>query len=79
MKIQKVVFVLIGMILFTGMASAQQVKTDYDRGANFAQYKTYFGNTLRRKIPWMSIASRMPSMPPWQQKAGAAQARLHKG
>jgi Domain of unknown function (DUF4136) len=42
MKMQKIVVVLIGLILlFAGQASAQQVKTDYDRSANFAQYKTY--------------------------------------
>jgi uncharacterized protein DUF4136 len=42
MKMQKVAFVLIGMMLLSaGKASAQQVKTDYDRTANFAQYKTY--------------------------------------
>jgi hypothetical protein len=42
MKIQKFVVGLIGlMLLFAGRASAQQVKTDYDRSANFAQYKTY--------------------------------------
>jgi len=42
MKMQKIVFVLIGLtLLFAGNASAQQVKTDYDRSANFAQYKTY--------------------------------------
>src|SRR6202008_3100439 len=42
MKRQKVVFVLMGMmLLFAGKLSAQQVKTDYDRAANFAQYKTY--------------------------------------
>ena len=29
------------MLLLAGIASAQQVKTDYDRSANFAQYKTY--------------------------------------
>src|SRR6202140_1931074 len=29
------------MLLFGGKLSAQQVKTDYDRSANFAQYKTY--------------------------------------
>ena len=35
-------FVLTGiMLLLAGIASAQQVKTDYDRSANFAQYKTY--------------------------------------
>jgi Domain of unknown function (DUF4136) len=42
MKMQKVAFVLIGMmLLFAGKASAQQVKTDYDRSANFAQYTSY--------------------------------------
>src|SRR6266850_6000115 len=42
MKLQRVVFVLIGMMfLFAGKSSAQQVKTDYDRSANFGQYKTY--------------------------------------
>jgi hypothetical protein len=42
MKMQKIVFALIGLMLFfSGRASAQQVKTDYDRSANFAQYKTY--------------------------------------
>jgi hypothetical protein len=42
MKMQKIVIVLIGlMLLFASKVSAQQVKTDYDRGANFAQYKTY--------------------------------------
>jgi Domain of unknown function (DUF4136) len=29
------------MLLLAGKVSAQQVKTDYDRSANFAQYKTY--------------------------------------
>src|ERR1700704_1988773 len=42
MKMQKVVVVLIGlMLLLAGKVSSQQVKTDYDRSANFAQYKTY--------------------------------------
>ncbi len=42
MKVQKVALSLIAlMFLFAGVASAQQVKTDYDRGTNFAQYKTY--------------------------------------
>jgi hypothetical protein len=49
MKIQKVVFFLLGMILLAGMASAQQVKTDYDRGANFAQYKTYSWEQVKTK------------------------------
>ena len=42
MKLQRAVFVLMGvMLLLAGKSSAQQVKTDYDRSANFAQYKTY--------------------------------------
>jgi uncharacterized protein DUF4136 len=42
MKMQKMIAILIGMLLlFAGKASAQQVKTDYDRSAKFAQYKTY--------------------------------------
>src|SRR5260370_37048672 len=49
MKIQKVVFVLIGMILLAGAASAQQVKTDYDRSTSFAQYKTYSWAQVKTK------------------------------
>ena len=42
MKMQKKVIVFIGLVLFLANASfAQQVKTDYDRAANFSQYKTY--------------------------------------
>jgi hypothetical protein len=42
MKKQKILVVLVGLtLLFAGNAAAQQVKTDYDRSANFAQYKTY--------------------------------------
>ena len=42
MKTQRVWLFLTVLFLaaFTATASAQQVKTDYDRGANFAQYKT---------------------------------------
>jgi hypothetical protein len=42
MKKQRILVVLVGLtLLFAGNAAAQQVKTDYDRSANFAQYKTY--------------------------------------
>jgi hypothetical protein len=42
MKSQRAVFVLMGiMLLFAGKLLAGQVKTDYDRDANFGQYKTY--------------------------------------
>jgi hypothetical protein len=37
------------MFLFAGRASAQQVKTDYDRSANFAQYKTYSWEHVKTK------------------------------
>ena len=50
MKMQKFAFGLIGlMFLFAGVASAQQVKTDYDRGTNFAQYKTYSWENVKTK------------------------------
>src|ERR1700688_3304284 len=50
MKLQKVVFVLMGMmILFASTASAQQVKTDYDRSANFGRYKTYSWEQVKTK------------------------------
>lgn len=52
MKMQKAVSVLMGMMfLFAGIASAQQVKTDYDRSANFAQYKTYTWEHVKTKDP----------------------------
>ncbi|HEY2544832.1 MAG TPA: DUF4136 domain-containing protein [Candidatus Acidoferrum sp.] len=45
-------FVLIGMMfLFASKASAQQVKTDFDRSANFAQYKTYSWERVKTKDP----------------------------
>jgi hypothetical protein len=37
------------MLLFAGRASAQQVKTDYDRSANFGQYKTYSWEQVKTK------------------------------
>ena len=50
MKLQKVVFALLAtMFLFAGRSSAQQVKTGYDRSANFAQYKTYSWEQVRTK------------------------------
>ena len=50
MKMQKIVVVLIGlMLLLAGKVSAQQVKTDYDRSANFSQYKTYSWEHVKTK------------------------------
>src|SRR5580692_5428820 len=52
MKMQKVMLALVGLtLLFVGMASAQQVKTDYDRSANFALYKTYSWEQVETKDP----------------------------
>ena len=42
MKVQRTIFASVGIVLlFASASSAQQVKTDYDRSANFGQYKTY--------------------------------------
>ena len=50
MKMQKIVVVLIAlMLLLAGKVSAQQVKTDYDRSANFSQYKTYSWEHVKTK------------------------------
>ena len=51
MKTQKAWLFLVGLFLavFTATASAQQVKTDFDRGANFAQYKTYSWENVKTK------------------------------
>jgi len=50
MKLQKAVLALSGLIICLAMASsAQQVKTDYDRNANFGQYKTYTWEQVKTK------------------------------
>ena len=47
---QRVLFALMGiMFLFAGKLSAQQVKTDYDRSADFSQYKTYSWEHVKTK------------------------------
>src|SRR4029077_16670836 len=52
MKVQRVVFALMAtMFLFAGRSSAQQVKTDYDRSADFAQYKTYSWEHVKTQDP----------------------------
>jgi Domain of unknown function (DUF4136) len=50
MKLQRFAFALIGMMfLFAAKSPAQQVKTDYDRSANFTQYKTYSWEQVKTK------------------------------
>jgi hypothetical protein len=42
MNLQHKIFASVGIVaLFATASFAQQVKTDYDRSANFSQYKTY--------------------------------------
>jgi Domain of unknown function (DUF4136) len=54
MKMQRVVFVLVGlMLLFAGRSSAADVKTDYDRNTNFSQYKTYSWEQVQTRDPLM--------------------------
>ena len=52
MKLQRVAIALVGiMFLFAGVSMAQQVKTDYDRAADFAHYKTYSWEHVKTKDP----------------------------
>src|ERR1700687_346831 len=52
MKLQKAMFALTAMMfLFAGNLSAQQVKTDYDRSADFSQYKTYSWEHVKTQDP----------------------------
>ena len=52
MKMLTKVIVLVGLVLFLANASfAQQVKTDYDRAANFSQYKTYSWEKVQTPDP----------------------------
>jgi uncharacterized protein with gpF-like domain len=52
MKLQRLVLVLMGIVfLVAGKLSAQEVKTDYDRSANFTQYKTYSWEHVKTKDP----------------------------
>ena len=54
MKLPRVVLVLMGMmLLLAGRSSAQDVKTDYDRNANFTQYKTYSWGQVQTQDPLM--------------------------
>jgi len=56
MKLAHAIFASIGMVLLCAGASfGQQVKTDYDRGADFSQYKTYSWERVQTQNPlWVS-------------------------
>ena len=52
MKSQRISVALAGILfLFTSFSMAQQVKTDYDRAADFAHYKTYSWEHVKTKDP----------------------------
>src|SRR5438874_3719555 len=56
MKTQLKTFTSAGIVLlFASAAFAQKVKTDYDRGANFGQYKTYSWEKVQTQDPlWVA-------------------------
>jgi Domain of unknown function (DUF4136) len=56
MKIQRTIFASAGIALLLATASfAQQVKTDYDRSADFSQYKTYSWEKVQTQDPlWVN-------------------------
>jgi hypothetical protein len=52
MKLQRILLILMGMaFVFAGKLSAGSVKTDYDRNANFGQYKTYSWEQVKTRDP----------------------------
>jgi hypothetical protein len=52
MNVQRSIFASVGMALLFATASfAQQVKTDYDRSADFSQYKTYSWEKVQTQDP----------------------------
>src|SRR5882672_5539318 len=54
MNAQHKIFASVGIVLLAATASfAQQVKTDYDRSADFHQYKTYSWEKVQTQDPLM--------------------------
>src|SRR6266404_4972035 len=52
MNVQRTIFASAGIaLLFASASFAQQVKTDYDRSANFSQYKTYSWEKVQTQDP----------------------------
>jgi len=52
MKATRQIFAFLGIaMLFAAASFAQQVKTDYDRNANFSQYKTYSWQKVQTQDP----------------------------
>jgi hypothetical protein len=54
MHLQHRMSALVGItLLFAAASLAQQVKTDYDRSADFGQYKTYSWEKVQTRDPLM--------------------------
>jgi hypothetical protein len=52
MNVQRTMLASVGIVLLSATVSlAQQVKTDYDRGADFSQYKTYSWEKVQTQDP----------------------------
>jgi hypothetical protein len=52
MNVQRTIFASVGIaVLFATASFAQQVKTDYDRSADFSQYKTYSWEKVQTQDP----------------------------
>jgi hypothetical protein len=52
MNVQRTIFASLGLVLLFATASfAQQVKTDYDRSADFSQYKTFCWEKVQTQDP----------------------------
>ena len=63
MKMQKAVFICVASILsmLSPISSfATDVKSDYDRAADFGRYNKYCWQRLKRRIPFGSRGSRRP-------------------
>jgi hypothetical protein len=56
MNVQRKIFASVGIVfLLVTVSFAQEVKTDYDRSANFSQYKTYSWEKVQTQDPlWVS-------------------------
>jgi len=51
MKVQRTVFATVAIMLLLATASIADVKTDYDRGVDFNQYKTYSWEKVQTADP----------------------------
>ena len=51
MKVQRTVFATVAIMLLLATASIADVKTDYDRGVDFNQYKTYSWKKVQTADP----------------------------